>query len=218
MFGAGGAARAIAVEAAFAGAASITVMNRDPKRGAGLVALLNEKTRARSELVVWDRTYRVPDVTNIVVNATSVGLFPNVESARSRCREPSSKYGGCRRHSESAAHSVDPRCGSAGMRRSGRARYAGQSGRDQYQALDRDRCRSNCDATQTRGLFGPLERGARRLGLSDFVHSARARQIADKVLRRLLFKCIVSINGESFRLKDRRRVGVLGAPGKIAKR
>src|SRR5216683_2392265 len=80
MFGAGGAARAIAVEAAFAGAASITVMNRDPKRGAGLVALLNEKTRARSELVVWDRTYRVPDVTNIVVNATSVGLFPNVES------------------------------------------------------------------------------------------------------------------------------------------
>ncbi len=29
---------------------------------------------------------------------------------------------------------------------------------------------------------------------------------------------IVSVNGESFRLKDKRKAGVLGAPGKIAKR
>jgi DNA replication protein DnaC len=28
---------------------------------------------------------------------------------------------------------------------------------------------------------------------------------------------VVSINGESFRLKDKRRAGVLSAPGKIAK-
>lgn len=80
LFGAGGAARAIAVEAALAGAASITIVNRDPKRGAGLVALLDQKTRARAELVVWDRTYRVPEASDIVVNATSVGLFPNVEA------------------------------------------------------------------------------------------------------------------------------------------
>ena len=33
LFGAGGAARAIAVELALAGAASIHVVNRDPKRG-----------------------------------------------------------------------------------------------------------------------------------------------------------------------------------------
>jgi shikimate dehydrogenase len=38
------------------------------------------KTRARAELVVWDRTYRVPEASDIVVNATSVGLFPNVEA------------------------------------------------------------------------------------------------------------------------------------------
>jgi shikimate dehydrogenase len=80
LFGAGGAARAIAVEAALAGAASITIVNRGPKRGAGLVALLDQKTRARAELVVWDRTYRVPEASDIVVNATSVGLFPNVEA------------------------------------------------------------------------------------------------------------------------------------------
>lgn len=78
LFGAGGAARAIAVEVALAGAASVTVVNRDPKRGAGLVALINEKTGARGELVVWDQTYRVPEAAEIVVNATSVGLFPDV--------------------------------------------------------------------------------------------------------------------------------------------
>ena len=44
LFGAGGAARAIAVESALAGATAITVVNRDPARGRGLVGLLNEKT------------------------------------------------------------------------------------------------------------------------------------------------------------------------------
>ena len=79
MFGAGGAARAIGVEAALAGAASITVVNRDPKRGAELVALLEDKTPAKAELVVWDRPYRIPEQTDIVVNATSIGLFPDVD-------------------------------------------------------------------------------------------------------------------------------------------
>ena len=44
MFGAGGAARAIGVELALAGASSITVVNRDPARGQDLVDLLNAKT------------------------------------------------------------------------------------------------------------------------------------------------------------------------------
>jgi shikimate dehydrogenase len=79
MFGAGGAARAIAVEAALAGAASITVVNRDPKRGADLLALLEQKTPARAELVIWDQPYLVPEKTDIVVNATSIGLFPDVD-------------------------------------------------------------------------------------------------------------------------------------------
>ncbi|TML98604.1 MAG: shikimate dehydrogenase, partial [Actinobacteria bacterium] len=79
LFGAGGAARAIAVESALAGAASLTVINRDRGRGTELVALLNERTQARADFVVWDRTYRVPDGTEIVVNATSIGLFPDVE-------------------------------------------------------------------------------------------------------------------------------------------
>ena len=78
LFGAGGAARAIAVESALAGAARITIVNRDPVRGGELVALLNDRTSTRAELVVWDGAYTLPEETDILVNATSIGLFPNV--------------------------------------------------------------------------------------------------------------------------------------------
>jgi shikimate dehydrogenase len=79
LFGAGGAARAIAVEAALAGARSITVVNRDPIRGAELATLVDQRTPTRAELVVWDRTYRVPEDADVVVNATPIGLFPDVD-------------------------------------------------------------------------------------------------------------------------------------------
>jgi shikimate dehydrogenase len=79
LFGAGGAARAIAVEAALAGAKSITVVNRDPVRGTELAALVEQRTPAHAETVVWDRTYRVPEGIDVVVNATSIGLFPDVD-------------------------------------------------------------------------------------------------------------------------------------------
>ena len=81
VFGAGGAARAVAVESALAGAAAITIVNRDPTRGAELVALLRERTSARAELVVWDGTHRVLGETEIVVNATSVGLAPSLDAS-----------------------------------------------------------------------------------------------------------------------------------------
>lgn len=79
LFGAGGAARAIAVETARAGAAAFTVVNRDPSRGAELVKLINERTPAAAHLTTWDRTYAVPADTDIVVNATSIGLFPHTD-------------------------------------------------------------------------------------------------------------------------------------------
>jgi len=49
------------VEAALAGAASITIVNRDSHRGLELVKLIQEKTPARADLVVWDKMYRVPE-------------------------------------------------------------------------------------------------------------------------------------------------------------
>jgi shikimate dehydrogenase len=77
MFGAGGAARAVGVEIALAGAKHVRVVNRDTGRGQALVDLLNGKTRASAELVPWAGTYKVPEDVDIVINATSIGLYPN---------------------------------------------------------------------------------------------------------------------------------------------
>jgi shikimate dehydrogenase len=79
MFGAGGAARAIGVELALAGAKHITIVNRDQKRGQILVDLLNSKTPARAEFTLWRGPYRFPADAEVVVNATSIGLYPDVD-------------------------------------------------------------------------------------------------------------------------------------------
>lgn len=79
VLGAGGAARAIAIELALAGARQITVVNRSTERGETLVRLLSEKTPARAEFIPWLDAYRVPDGADLLINATSIGLFPNVE-------------------------------------------------------------------------------------------------------------------------------------------
>ena len=79
VFGAGGAARAITVETALAGAASITVVNRDRQRGGQLVELLDERTPVVATFVPSTEPYRLPESADVVVNATSVGLFPDVD-------------------------------------------------------------------------------------------------------------------------------------------
>jgi len=80
MFGAGGAARAIGVEVALAGATKITVVNRSVERGEELTDLLNEKVPAEAEFIAWDSTYSIPEGTDVVINATSIGLFPDVDA------------------------------------------------------------------------------------------------------------------------------------------
>jgi shikimate dehydrogenase len=80
IFGAGGAARAIGVETALAGAAEITVVNRARERGEALAKLLSEKVLVRSSFVPWNGDYTVPAGTDVVINATSIGLFPDVDA------------------------------------------------------------------------------------------------------------------------------------------
>ncbi len=80
IFGAGGAARAIGVEVALAGATHITIVNRTSGRGNELVELLNEKTPADAGFVSWDGEYTIPDGTGVVINATSIGLYPDVDA------------------------------------------------------------------------------------------------------------------------------------------
>jgi shikimate dehydrogenase len=80
MFGAGGAARAIGVEVALAGASSITVVNRSVERGKELTKLLNDRVPAEANFVSWDSTFNIPEGTDVVINATSIGLFPDVDA------------------------------------------------------------------------------------------------------------------------------------------
>jgi shikimate dehydrogenase len=79
VLGAGGAARAITVELALAGAAHITIVNRSAGRGQALTNLLNQETPVNAEFVLWEGSYAVPEGVDVLVNATSIGLYPNVE-------------------------------------------------------------------------------------------------------------------------------------------
>ena len=74
ILGAGGAARAIAVEVGLAGAAGLTIVNRQEARGRELTALLNDKAHVPTEFVLWEGDYHVPPETDVVINATSIGL------------------------------------------------------------------------------------------------------------------------------------------------
>lgn len=80
LYGAGGAARACAVEMALAGLREIIIVNRDPQRGQTLVDLLNSKTPAKATLQIWQSAFHIPADTDIVVNATSIGLYPNINA------------------------------------------------------------------------------------------------------------------------------------------
>ena len=77
LLGAGGAARAIAVELANAGAARIDILNRGKARGEELCALINEKTATQAVLHLWDGDFAIPADTTLLVQATSIGLYPD---------------------------------------------------------------------------------------------------------------------------------------------
>lgn len=77
ILGAGGAARAIAVECALAGAKKITIINRTEQNGRELAQLIAEKTPAESVYLPWLPAMTVPAGTEILINGTCVGLHPN---------------------------------------------------------------------------------------------------------------------------------------------
>ena len=78
IFGAGGAARAIAVEMALAGVGEIIIVIVSD-RGKSLSDLLNSRTPAKASFLPWNRPFSIPSDADIVINATPVGLYPNVE-------------------------------------------------------------------------------------------------------------------------------------------
>ena len=80
VLGAGGAARAITVELALAGAGRITIWNRSVERGETLCRDLKQKTSANALFVPWRGTCFIGPEVDILVNATSIGLFPDLDA------------------------------------------------------------------------------------------------------------------------------------------
>lgn len=74
ILGAGGAARAIAVELGLSGVSEITIVNRSPERGQELADLLNERVKVAAKFALWDGRHTIEEGTDIVINATSIGL------------------------------------------------------------------------------------------------------------------------------------------------
>ena len=80
LLGAGGAARSIGVECALAGAAVIHIVNRDAGRGGALRDTINDHTAAKADYIPWEGAARIPEGTDILINATCVGLFPDADA------------------------------------------------------------------------------------------------------------------------------------------
>ncbi len=86
MLGAGGAARAIAVELALAGVRHLTVVNRDRPRGEDLLAtlqsqeLLAQTDGFSASFEPLGDQIRLPDDCDVFVNATSIGMYPNPDA------------------------------------------------------------------------------------------------------------------------------------------
>ncbi len=80
VLGAGGAARAITVELALAGIAELTVVNRSEHRGRQLCDDLTQRTAVRTRFLPWKGTHCVGPDVDVLVNATSIGLYPEMEA------------------------------------------------------------------------------------------------------------------------------------------
>ena len=90
LLGAGGAARSIGVECALAGASRVAVINRNPERGAALAEVIGKNTRAEAEFIPWVGPAKLPEGTDILINATCVGLHPHGDEC------PDVDFGGVR--------------------------------------------------------------------------------------------------------------------------
>ncbi len=80
MIGAGGATRAIATELILAGVDDLLVLNRTVERGEKMVSDLQAATKGPIRFQKWVGTYAVPGNCDLFINATSIGLYPDINA------------------------------------------------------------------------------------------------------------------------------------------
>jgi shikimate dehydrogenase len=74
LLGAGGAARAIAVELVLAGASRLTIVNRSADRGEALATLVRAAKPIEMTATAWTGDVAIPADVDVLVNCTSIGL------------------------------------------------------------------------------------------------------------------------------------------------
>jgi len=156
VLGAGGAARAITVELALAGASELHVLNRSPERGEAMVNDLKARAGANARFERWSGTYQVTADVDILVNATSIGLFPDVEAMPDVSFDGAPRSAGVRCRAQSAGNTAHS--GSAGAWPEGahRSAHAGLSRRHWLRDVDRSQSAGASDE-------GCARQGVRRL-------------------------------------------------------
>jgi len=83
LFGAGGAARAIAVQAAFDGVREIVIINRSIEKAIQLAEEINQATQCEAYGMDFNDQKKIQEAINdaqLLTNATNVGMFPKVEN------------------------------------------------------------------------------------------------------------------------------------------
>ena len=68
------------MEVALAGATEIMIVNRSAGRGEELTTLLDDKLPVSASFIPWEKTFTIPSGTDVLINATSIGLFPDLEA------------------------------------------------------------------------------------------------------------------------------------------
>ena len=74
LLGAGGAARAIAVELVLAGARKLSIVNRSMNRGEDLATLVRAAKPIEVAAMAWTGDVEIPADIDVLVNCTSIGL------------------------------------------------------------------------------------------------------------------------------------------------
>jgi shikimate dehydrogenase len=74
LLGAGGAARAIAVELVLAGARKLSIVNRSMSRGEDLATLVRAAKPIEVNAAEWTGDVAIPEDADVLVNCTSIGL------------------------------------------------------------------------------------------------------------------------------------------------
>lgn len=80
ILGAGGAARAIAIKIALEDAGRICIVNRTKSKAKALVEVINKNVGGKAEFFGMSESEELMKQSDIIINTTSVGMYPNIES------------------------------------------------------------------------------------------------------------------------------------------